>query len=179
MALTDEAYFKRYVSGEIDYLMFVPNPEFNAGALSAYSGGVVASYSVEYNAELARRAVNPRLPSRLSAVYAFGSKREAVRAANAAGRPKWEVYAFSLADDPLARVARVNMNVVSLMRRATRVGSWDAEALDAIWRHYWSGAGDLRLELPSGPRFERETHNSGVVWEYLVEGRLDVLERRH
>jgi hypothetical protein len=179
MATVDAGYRERYVRGEVDYLMFVPSPTFDAGALSPYHHGIVARYIVEYNAELARRQLDPTLPSRLSAVYAFGSKKDAVREAKRAGRPKWEVFAFSLVDDPLTRVARVNMNLISLMRLGSRVASWDPPNLDRIWGHYWSGAGNLQLELPSGVSFARKTHDSGVVWEYLIEGRLDVLSQRH
>jgi hypothetical protein len=179
VASANAAYRERYIDGEIDYLMFERNQAYDAAALSTYSHGVAVNYMVEYNAEHARRQINPTLPSRLSAVYAFGTKADAVRAARAADRPRWEVYAFSLVEAPLTRVARVNMNVVSLMRFGTRVGSFDAEESEVVWRHYWSGKGELRLELPSGPMFESEIHDSGVVWEYLIEGRLELLDRRH
>lgn len=178
-ASVDPSFRARYLEGQIDYLMFEQNPNFDGVAISAFLIGVVANYMVEYNAEQARRRVNPKLPSRLSAVYAFGTKADAVRAANAAGRPKWEVYAFALDDDPLTRVARVNMNIVSLMRLGTRVGTWDPETLDATWRHYWNGGGELTAELPSGPDFKQVRHQWDVVWEFLIEGRLEVLKRRH
>jgi hypothetical protein len=177
-ATFDSSFRKRYIEGQIDYLMFEQNPNFDGGAMSAYLKGVTTEYMVEYNAEQARRQVDPKVPSRLSAVYAFGTKADAVRAANAAGRPKWEVYAFALNDLPLTRVARVNMNIVSLVRLGTRVGTWDPETIDAIWRHYWNGGGELTFELPSGPGFKRVRHESGVVWEFLIEGRLEMLKRR-
>jgi hypothetical protein len=71
------------------------------------------------------------------------------------------------------------MHVISLMRLGERVGSMDEETQHQVWTHYWDGSGDFALELPTGPNFARETHDYGVVWEYLIEGRLDVLERRH
>lgn len=179
MACADAEFRERYVDGRLDYLMFGLNEAFDVGPLSVYTHGLIANYLVEYNAELARRRVNPKLPSRLSAIYAFGRKKDAVRAARRAGRPEWEVHAFALADAPLTRVARVNMNIVSLMRLGTRVGTWEAATLDAIWRHYWNGGGELEIELPSGPDFEYVKHDSGVCWEFLIEGGLQVLERRH
>jgi hypothetical protein len=167
------------VDEPVDYLPFVPNSDYGVGALSMYQVSVAANYMVEYNAELARRLLDPTLPSRLSAVYAFGTKADAQRGARAAGRPKWEVYAFQLVRDELTRVARVNMNIVSLMRYAIRIASLDAQTLDHVWSQYWSGGAEIQLELRSQPMLQRKVHDSGVTWEYLIEGRLDLLKRRH
>lgn len=75
--------------------------------------------------------------------------------------------------DVLTRVTRANMNVISLARRAARVSAGTQETQDLLWRHYWRGGENLALELPAGPMFAREAHESGLTWEYLIEGRLD------
>jgi len=178
MASADTEFRRLYESGEADYRLLVPN-EKSSGALSPFQLTVTAPYQVEYNLELARLSVDPRLPSRLSSTFAFGTKQDAVKAARDARRPAHEVYAFKLERDELTRVHRANFDVVSLMRCATRIASLGAETLDAIGRHYWTGGAELTLDLPSESGFGRRERTTGVTWEYLIEGGLRVLERRH
>jgi hypothetical protein len=99
MAHTHPKFREKYERGDVDYLPFVPNSDSDFGFVSMYLGGVSVQYRVEYNAELARRHINPLLPSRLSCIFAFGEKKDAVKAAQLAGRTKWEVNAFQLVDD--------------------------------------------------------------------------------
>jgi len=41
--------------------------------------------------------------------------------------------------------------------------------VDRLWAGYWSGFDNLVLELPASG-YQRETRESGVIWEYLIEG---------
>lgn len=174
----DSDFAKRYLEGNVDYLPFTPNPAWDVQALSPFLVSSMSDYTCEYHAELTRRAEFPLLPSRLSATYAFSDY--ATRQAVAAKYPSWDlssVIEFELgsAGDPFTRVARVNMEVVSLMRYAFVVSSLDEETTKYVWRHYWSGAGSLPMELP-GADFKREMYHSGEIWEYLIEGRLDIVK---
>ena len=144
----DQAVIPKYMQGTLEYLRFVENPNADVPVISQHFLTVTNDYLVEYNAEVARRQLNPLLPSRLSAVYAFGRKKDAVAAARRAGRPIGNVHAFELIEAPLTRVHRANMEVVSVMRTAARVSPFAPPELDAIWRHYWSGARRSRSSSP-------------------------------
>ncbi len=174
----DKQVLTKYLDGSLQYLRFVENPEHDVPVMAQHHMSVTNEYLVEHNAEVARRKIDPLLPSRLSAVFAFGTKKDAVIAARSAGRPAWSVHAFELVDSPLTRVHRANMHVVSLMRTAARVASFAATELDSVWNHYWSGGGELTIEFP-GQGLQRRAETAGVMWEYLIEGALTRLDRRH
>lgn len=46
------------------------------------------------------------------------------------------------------------------------------QQVDDVWRYYWSGGGSMQMELP-GPVLKHEHFDSGEIWEYLIEGRID------
>lgn len=174
----DQAVIPKYMQGTLEYLRFVENANADVPVISQHFLTVTNDYLVEYNAEVARRQLDPLLPSRLSAVYAFGRKKDAVAAARRARRPIWNVHAFELIEAPLTRVHRANMEVVSVMRTATRNGTFAPSELDAIWRHYWSGGEEITIEF-TGADQQRRLETTGITWEYLIEGALKKLERRH
>jgi len=65
------------------------------------------------------------------------------------------------------------MEVISLLREVYPLGMWSQEDLDALWRHYWTGKGNLEVETPDlrhGP--DRRKWSSGEMWEWLIEGQL-------
>ena len=64
------------------------------------------------------------------------------------------------------------MEVVSLMRTVYRLASWDTASADRIWSHYWRGEGNLQVETMDIEGPGRRTWDSGVIWEWLFEGRL-------
>lgn len=175
VAASQDAYFKQqYLAGNVNYLPFVVNNNRSTGFQSFYCTSAIANYRVEYDAEVKRLSSFPALPSRLSAVYAFATKedcREAQRLYN------WDldsVRKFTLIRDHLTKVAKVNMEIVSLMRFAYPRGMWSAEEIDKVWMHYWSGKGNLDIDK-SAMQPPPNTHkrvSSGEVWEYLIEGRL-------
>jgi hypothetical protein len=70
------------------------------------------------------------------------------------------------------------MEIVSLMRSAYPRASWNREDRDSIWRHYWSGGGALKIEIPiiRNGVLTRQWFESGEIWEYLIEGRLELVD---
>ncbi len=162
-----------YLDGSLDYLPYAPNDRY-FGWPTPFVSGITTDYRVEHDAEVGRRVHAPLLPSRLSATYAFGDM-ETCRAVSAAhGWSLSEVRRFRLRDHPHVRVARVNMEIVSLARVAYRRGTWSPEQLDSLWKSYWGSTDNISLELPiDGVSFERR--ESGTLWEYLVEGALEYI----
>jgi hypothetical protein len=59
------------------------------------------------------------------------------------------------------------MEHVSLARHAYKVSM--IQDADKLWASYWSGVGTIVLELPVAGH-ERKSYESGVIWEYLVDG---------
>ena len=157
----------------VDLLPFVPNPCMNPKMYSPFTSTVMTNYRLEWDAEQCRLRHFPTYPSRLSAIFAFGSQEDCFMASQKHDWPLREVRRFRLEDTENFIVIRVNMEVVSMMRDVYGAASWDATALDGIWRHYWSGQGNLAVEAPTpevNNAFAR--HKSGVIWEWLVEGKL-------
>ncbi len=159
-------------TGQVDPLPFIPNPRMY-GFLSPFTVSAMNEYRVEYDAEQARRVHFPTHPSRLSAVFAFDSADACEEVSRRYGWPLDSVRSFRLAEGVEHRVVRLNMSVISLLRAVYPVAMWTPEVLDPIWRHYWSGAGNLELEYPDlrhGQNWQRS--ESGVLWEWLIEGQV-------
>jgi hypothetical protein len=159
-----------YIEGSMDYLQFLPNPSY-IGFLTPFVSGVINEYRIEYDAELARRRFAPQSPSRLSAIYAFADLASCKLASSNWGWPMSEVEKFRLVPHPLNRVARVNMQIVSLARYAYPRGSWSSQDISQIWRAYWSGDGEIELAVPVDGQ-SVESRKSGVLWESLIDGVL-------
>jgi hypothetical protein len=172
----DASFQSKYEAGTVDYLPFTDtNPGWDLRAMSPYFVRVLTSYGVEYNAELVRRQVDGRLPSRLSATFACGTKTAALKLA-ALENYRRTVRKFELVEHALNRVCRVNMDIVSMMRETSRSATWNPPELEAIWKHYWSGGGGLEVEVPSVRLGERKRIEVGATWEYLIEGVLGLAE---
>jgi hypothetical protein len=166
-----EALRAAYESGALDYLQFDANPNY-FGWPTPFGASISNDYRVEYDAEVSRRHYNPLLPSRLSAIYAFGDYVSCEQVHAKHGWPLDEVERFRLLPHVLNRVVRVNMEIVSLAREAYRRGAWTTEQLDGFWRTYWFGGGGISVDLAiDGVNFESVA--SGEIWEYLIEGVLD------
>jgi hypothetical protein len=172
-AVSDEPFRAKYVAGTVNYLPFVPGP-WETGFISPFCMSAMNSYWVEYDAERVRMAAHPLLPSRLSATYAFADHKTCVEVSQGHGWNLTEVRRFRLEHDALTRVHKCNMEIVSLARQAYLVSSGSEETTNAIWGSYWSGHGNLQMELPD-ENLQRKVYDSGQIWEYLIEGRL-VLE---
>jgi hypothetical protein len=175
----DLTFGQQYLTGTADYFIFVPNPNRTQGPVSLFSISAIDLYLVEYNAERVRHLFFPLAPSRLSSVYAFGSEQDCNRAHSLYGWDLNSVRKFRLLPHALNRVQRANMEVVSLMRRAQKGGMWTEEDTTQIWKHYWNGGGDLQIEIPAIERgaLVRKTISSGAIWEYLIEGRLELMDK--
>lgn len=92
-------------------------------AVSSYCLTAVNDYRIEYDAEIHRKQNHPLYPSRLSSTYAFGDFETCREVSQ---KYDWNLDAvrqFKLLDCPLNRVAKVNMERVSLGRHAYRVAS--------------------------------------------------------
>ncbi|MDJ6355575.1 hypothetical protein LEH54_02725 [Salmonella enterica] len=65
------------------------------------------------------------------------------------------------------------MEVVSLIRHAYSVSGFSSD--EEVWQHYWAGNGNIEFELP-GRDLQRQRYESGVIWEYLIEGTLERID---
>jgi len=108
----------------------------------------------------------------LSAIYAFGDIETCREVNKKYGWDLSEVKKFHIVDNPLTRVIKVNMEIISLAKHAYKVSSMQHK--DQLWRSYWSGCGAIEMELPE-PNAERQILNSGVIWEYLIEGAVKLV----
>jgi hypothetical protein len=166
------AFFSAQGTGSPDdFLPFIPNPNFT-GDISPFLLSVMTDYRLEWDVEQARRVHASDAPSRLAAVYAFGTYADCECVAK---KYQWDlgrVHAFRPAPGVPIAVRKVNMEFVSLMRLAYTLGSWDAQSLDRIWSAYWSGEPTLTVDVPAPPPKLRQQATSECIWEYLIDGRV-------
>lgn len=157
---------KKYVNGTIRYLPYEPCKMDRIG-LSPYFLTAINDYRIEYDIEVYREKHHCTYPSRLSAIYAFGNYESCVEVNQKYHWPLHEVKKFILIEHPLNRVVKVNMEHVSLARHAYKVST--LTEIEKLWSKYWSGFGNIGLELPA-KNFQRTRFESGIIWEYLIEG---------
>ncbi|MDR5591121.1 hypothetical protein [Christiangramia sp. SM2212] len=169
-----EDFPTEYLNGTINYLPFVQNPNFNLGLTSFFNNSITSEYRTEYNCELSRMYDFPTLPSRLSSCYAFSDFETCKLVSNRYGWNINTVKKFKLISHKYNKVAKVNMEIISLERYANNVSSIDITTQDMIWKSYWGGKKSIELELPTING--REKFKSGLIWEYLVEGILSLVE---
>ena len=161
-------FLKEYLAGSVNYLPFLP-AKSDCDVLSPYCLTAMNDYRIEYDAEICRKKYYPKYPSRLSSVFAFGDYEICKIVTN---KYRWDlttVKKFNLIENPLTRVIKVNMEIVTLARYAYRISHSEEDELDNLWRHYWSGGGNIQKELPE-PNFSRKKYDSGEIFEYLIEG---------
>ena len=180
-ALQSEEGRLAYLEGVTNYWPFEPGQGLRSGFISMFASSITSGYRLEYNCELFRRCDQQArtYPSRLSALFAFGDEVSLHRASDLYGWDLRTVKRFRLVDGELNRVVRVNMEVISMMRHAEAISSMSPEDNQAIWSHYWSGGGEISIELPASDQNGRHAQTSGVIWEYLIEGRLELLDSEH
>lgn len=166
----------KYINGQANYLPLVINNERSSNFLSFYCSSVTVNYRIEYDTEMTRFHYFPKFPSRLSAVFAFATEEDCRKARDFYQWDLSTVRKFRLLPDALTRVAKVNMEIISLMRYAYRNGMWTGEQVEHIWKHYWSGGGSLEIEIPTmqPPPNTHKKLSSGEIWEYLIEGVLEL-----
>ncbi len=142
--------------------------------MSMFNNHITSEYRTEYNCEHFRKLYFPKYPSRLSSCYAFGDYETCKIVSE---KYRWNlnsVKKFRLIPHEHNRVAKVNMEIVSLERYANTISSLDAETQQQIWASYWNGIGNIKMELPTingSQDFESE-----IIWEYLVEGILQLID---
>ncbi len=168
-------FSNQYQSGDIDYFPFVPNHRKDMHLVSMFTNHVTAEYKTEYNCEVYRKEYFPTYPSRFSAVYAFGDFESCEAVSKKYGWSLDEVKRFRLQPNTNNRIAKVNMEVISLYRCASRVSYLEPETENKIWHSYWTSKENITLALPTvngSKEFE-----GGLIWEYLIEGHLLVIDK--
>lgn len=162
----DKSFLEKYLNGTAKYAFYEPC-ERDVQTLSPYCLTIINDYRVEYDAEYFRKKYYPLYPSRFSAIFAFGDYETCQKVANKYNWNLDSVKKFKSIDNPLTRVIKVNMEIVSLSRRAYKVSSLDEKTIESIWKSYWEGSGDIAMELP-GTGFKREICHSGEIFEYYI-----------
>lgn len=172
-AIGDEAFAQKYLAGSARYLPYQPC-QVDLKTPSAYQVSAISHYRLEYDLEVHREQHFPTYPSRLSCLYAFGDFQSCQLANSKYHWPIASVRRFQLRDHAFNRVVRVNMERVSLARHAYAVSMLDDQSIQEICQSYWRGLGDVSMTLPRG--MSRETFASGTLWEYLIEGVVQLVE---
>jgi hypothetical protein len=169
-ASMDIDFRQRYLDGDIDYLPFVINQKSSPSFVSFYCASAIANYRVEYDAEITRLYYFKKSPSRLSAVYAFATKEDCIKASQLYQWNLNTVRKFTLLPNKLNKIKKVNMEIISLMRCLhSRPGMFSEQDVKDIWTHYWSGEGNMELDVntfnmqPSSNTHERI--QTEVIWE--------------
>jgi hypothetical protein len=168
-------FVKKYKEGTLDYLPFNYNFNCDVNFVSMFTNSVTSSYNTEYNCEVFRRLNYQLYPSRLSSCYAFGDFESCIEVNRLYNWDLNSVRKFKLIPHEDNRVAKVNMEIVSLTRTANNISVLSIETIQKIWDSYWAGKGNISLELPMLDG-NMATIESGVLWEYLVEGILTLVD---
>ncbi len=169
-----------YDAGEDEWLPYIPNPKFKS-FLSSQSLRTTTNYRAEYHAECVRCRYFRRAPSRLSAVFAWGSLDEARQAiAQQGSRYKGRPLKRCVLASPPLRAVRVNSEVVPLARKMEASGSTTEELITQVWGTYWSGSSiQVGFNTVVGPDLIQRENVSArpePLWEWLVDGSLTVVE---
>jgi hypothetical protein len=172
---TDESFARKYRDGTVNYLPFQPQ-ESDLPNVPEHILSVDTGFRLEYDGESIRREFYPYAPSRVSAIFAFGDEEACKHAHDYYSWDVRNVRKARLTGDSYVRVWRVNMEIVSVLREiyasSRTVGSYS----DA-WRSYWTGEGAQSIRLPKEITHSgRRTVSTGVIWQYLIEGRLEIVD---
>jgi hypothetical protein len=169
-----------YAEERDEWFPWLPNPDFQT-FVGFHALRVSSDMRAEFNAEATRVRSFAGLPSRMACVFAWGSLDDALTArARMSGRFRGRI----LRCQPVSvlRSAVCNSAIVNFAQRAEKRGFFtDPAAVDLVWRTYWSGSGEqLTLErqnllTPGGPP-ETVDMSREPLWEWLIDGRLQVLD---
>lgn len=169
----DAEFRQKYEAGDVDYFFWRMNSERDCLAMSPFELTVTAPYAVEHNAEVYRNQHCPFKPSRLSALFAFETKRAAMKASVGSGRGRENVVEAELVEHSLNRLHRGNMDIITMMRQAARVASLAPAFHERVWEHYWSGTENpLEIDLPIARSPHRRKTTVSTTWEWLIDGQL-------
>ncbi len=177
---TDETFRQGYDAGRDEWLPFIPNPSYSA-PVSWQTMRTTTNYRAEYHAETVRRRAFQTAPSRLSAVFAWGSLEEAREAASQlGGRYKGKPLKRCILRGPPLRALRANSHVIPLARNLEADGAATPELLESIWSTYWSGSGErVGFNTVSSSDLSSRQDNwsrADPLWEWLLDASLDVIE---
>ena len=172
---TTPNFTDNYLNGTQNYLPFIKS---NKAPLSPsfYCHGMTNDYSLEYNLELYRYNNHSKYPSRLSAVYAFGDFNDCKKVSKLYGWDIKSVKKFKLKEDvtdKLIRISKHNMEIISYMR-GLDCRLFSIQDQDLIYNKYWNGCGNINMEKIINNKPIKL--NTGEIYEYLIEGILELIE---
>ncbi|MBB3012021.1 hypothetical protein [Cupriavidus alkaliphilus] len=157
-----------YVQGRANFL-----PGAGWPAVSPYAASGHWNSPLETALEIHRLNNFPFMPSRLSAVYAFGDRENSAKAAAKYGWDMSTLKEFKLHPFALTRIARLNMEHISFARS---IRPETLPGKEALMNAYWQGVGEMQYELHYDTG-ERAHHTVDAIWEYLVDGTLTRADR--
>lgn len=173
-ALMSEENRRAYEEDRIDYLPFIKNPSYNC-FISPFCVNAMNDYRIEHDCELVRKNYFPNSPSRLSAIFAFGDMERCKQVSMKYGWPLSQVRKFELMENELTRVLKANMEIISLARHAYANSGIDQQTIESIWKAYWNNERNVKFEMLSTD-LNRRILESGAITEFLIEGRLKLVE---
>lgn len=173
LSLGNEGFIRSYLIGNLDYLNYHPEGRF----VSMYFAQprTKQEWQLEHDCELYRKQNFPLYPSRLSACYAFGDYETCLHVSKKYGWDINTVKKFRLEETIFNRVVKVNMEIVSLLRSYYLSDMIpNSQTQNNRWKSYWNGEGSITMNLPDTKG--DELIDSGIIWEYLIEGKLMLIE---
>ncbi len=170
----DNKYIERYMNGTQKYIVTNQNENDELPkSPTSFLLGCTDNYGLEHNIEIYRYNNVGVYPSRFSALFAFGDYETCKVVSDKYGWDLEEVRKFKLCSDgalkPFYRVSKHNMEIISALR-AIDMNSVSVKEQDSIYKQYWNG--DARGNLV----INGETYNIGEIYEYLIEGTLEMVE---
>lgn len=154
-----------FINGDIDYLPFVAT-DITTNSPSSFMMKIINEYNIEHNLEWYRKTNFRKFPSRLSGLYAFGDYDSCIQVSQKYNWNMDSVRKLRLTSGK--KVVKLNMEIVSMLR-SIFIQTFSQEYQSIIYDRYWRGEGEISIQNPSSG----ETINSGVIYEYLIEGILE------
>lgn len=174
-----------FIDGNINYAPYIPN-KTTLNVPSSHMLSVVNGYTTEYALESYRYNNFKRFPSRFSCIYAFGDWQSCELANKYYGWELKDVKKFKLKD-----FSEVNCNI-KFPNEAIKICKCNMEIVTYLWNHdlqffppeegykfcayYWNGGGEVASEKLNINTKQKIITNSGVLYEYLIEGILEEVD---
>lgn len=174
-----------FINGNINYAPYVPvKPTLTAP--SSHQLAVLNGYTTEYALERYRYNNFKTYPSRFSCLYAFGDMESCELASKWMNWDLTKVKKFKLHDfkkdnpnlsilNEAVKVCKCNMDIVTYMWNHN-IQFLTIEESDKMCKYYWTGQGAIATETQDIETENRITTNSGVLFEYLIEGILEEIK---
>lgn len=173
----DTEFKEKYISGKAKYLPYIIDSSMDMRCINPFCLSTINNYRVEFDAEKFREINLPTYPSRLSAIFAFGDIDSCYHVMEKYKDDNWDINTikkFKLVGNQLNRVAKVNMEHVSLARLAYKNGMMSEGEKNKLWNGYWSSVGNISMEIPTSIT-TREVFETGIIWEYLIDGTVKLI----